>query len=211
MDSISNGVATVLEALQITTFQKVQYCDDAYIKIKKAAQDQAPFDLLITDLSFKADHRTQKYPSGEILVKALKQEHPNLKTIVYSVEDRPAKIRTVLTECKTEAYVCKGRNGLKDLTEAIHAVYNGQRYISPQLVNTYKQSPPSEIDDYDIELMKLLANGLSQEEMSIHFKNNDIKPSSISSIEKRIVKLRNHFNANNSIQLISIVKDLGII
>ncbi len=211
LGSISNGIVSILEALHIDNFHQVQYCDDAYLKIKKAIQTEQPFDLLITDLSFIADHRHQKYPSGEILIKALKQEHPSLKIIAYSVEDRPQKVRTVMLESKADAYVCKGRNGLKQLEEAIFKVYNNETYLSPQISNTLRKTPTTEIDDFDIEMMKLLANGLSQDEISLHFRSRNINPSSLSAIEKRIVKLRTNFSANNSIHLISIVKDLGLI
>lgn len=211
LGSISNGIISTLEALQIDNFHQVQYCDDAYLKIKKAIQSERPFDLLITDLSFIADHRQQKYPSGEILIKVLKQEHPALKIIAYSVEDRPQKVRTVMLESKADAYVCKGRNGLKQLEEAILKVHNNETYLSPQISNTLRKTSTPDIDDFDIELMKLLANGLSQDEISQHFKSRNNNPSSLSAIEKRIVKLRTNFSANNSIHLISIVKDLGLI
>ncbi len=211
LGSISNGIVSILEALHIDNFHQVQYCDDAYLKIKKATQIEQPFDLLITDLSFIADHRQQRYPSGEILIKALKQEHPALKIIAYSVEDRPQKVRTVMLESKADAYVCKGRNGLKQLEEAIFAVDSDQTYLSPQISNTLRQSATIEIDDFDIQMMKLLANGLSQDEISKHFKSRNINPSSLSAIEKRIIKLRSNFSAKNATQLISIAKDLGLI
>lgn len=211
LGSISNGIASILESFHIDNFQQVQYCDDAYLKIKKAIKNEQPFDLLITDLSFVADHRQQKYASGEILIKVLKQEYPALKIIAYSVEDRPQKVRTVMLENKADAYVCKGRNGLKQLEEAIFTVFDGQQYLSPQISNAMRKTVTTEIDDFDIEMMKLLANGLSQDEISSHFKSRSINPSSLSAIEKRIVKLRTSFSAKNATQLISIAKDLGLI
>ena len=33
-----------------------EYCDDAYLKFLRAMNDGDPFDLLISDLSFKEDH-----------------------------------------------------------------------------------------------------------------------------------------------------------
>ena len=68
-----------------------------------------------------------------------------------------------------------------------------------------------EIEDYDIKLIKFLSKGLSQDEISAHLKTNNISPSSLSSIEKRLNKLRIQFKANNAIHLVAIVKDLGLI
>jgi hypothetical protein len=59
---INKGVLTVIKGLNINNVQQVQYCDDANLKIKKAALENSPYDLLITDLSFVQDHRKQKYP-----------------------------------------------------------------------------------------------------------------------------------------------------
>jgi|TARA_R110000787_G_scaffold59922_3_gene135807 transcriptional regulator len=46
-------------------------------------------------------------------------------------------------------------------------------------------------------IIKLLSNGLSQEEISHQFKNNQTSPGSLSSIEKRLNKL-NRKKATNT-------------
>lgn len=211
LGSINQGVLTVLDSMSIKNVHQVQYCDDAYLRVKKAVFDKAPYDLLITDLSFIVDHREQKFNSGEELVIALKQEYPDLKVIVYSVEDRLQRVRFLINTHKTNAYVCKGRRGLIELGKAIHAVYQNEQYVSPQVEQALNPKANLEIDNFDIELVKLLSNGLSQDEISTHLKNNNISPSSLSSIEKRLNKLRIQFKANNAIHLVAIVKDLGLI
>lgn len=211
MDDIHKGVHTALCALNIPEIDQVQYCDDAYLKIKKAVLDSKPYQLLITDLSFKLDHREQRFSSGEDLVKALKQEYPDLKVIVYSVEDRLQKVRTLLNNCQVEGYVCKGRRGLVELSKAILAVYNNEIYLSPEVENALSSRSDLEISDYDLDIVKQLSNGLSQEEISELFKTKKTTPNSLSSIEKRLNKLRIQFKANNAIHLVSIVKDLGLI
>lgn len=211
LGSVNKGVLSTLERLKINSVGQVQYCDDAYLKIKSAVKNKNAYDLLITDLSFKADHRAQKYPSGEALVEVLKQEHPSLKIIVYSIEDRLQKVRKLFHMFDVDAYVCKGRNGLKELAKAINATYNNKRYLSPQVKQALDNKQDLEIDDYDIDLIKQLSQGLSQDEISARFKSKNISPSSLSSIEKRLNKLRIQFNAKNAIHLVTIAKDLGLI
>ena len=211
MEDINKGVHTSLCELGVKEIQQVQYCDDAYLKIKKAILDDAPFQLLISDLSFKSDHREQKFASGEDLIKKLKKEYPSLKIIVYSVEDRLQKVRTLMTDYNLDGYVCKSRRGLMELTKAIKSVLSNKLYLSPEVAQAFNANNNLEIDDFDIQLLKQLANGHSQEEISTHFKNNKISPSSLSSLEKRLNKLRIEFKANNAIHLVAIVKDLGLI
>ncbi|MEN3323699.1 response regulator [Mariniflexile soesokkakense] len=211
MDDIHKGVYTLLTDIGVLEVQQAQYSDDAYLKIRKAIFDEAPYQLLITDLSFKQDHREQRFKSGEALAKAIKQEYPNLKIIVYSVENRLQRVRTLINEYHVDAYVCKGRKGLLELSKAITSVYNNETYLSPEVANALSPKNELEIDNYDIEILKQLSNGLSQEEISQYFKANNIFPNSLSSIEKRLNKLRIQFKANNAIHLVALVKDLGLI
>lgn len=211
MDDINEGVRNTLSELHIENTDHVQYCDDAYLRIKKAVHDQKPFELLITDLSFKSDHREQRYPSGEDLIQILRMEQPDLKIIVYSVEDRLQKVRYLFDKFNINAYVCKGRRGLKELSKAIDMVYQNEKYLSPQIEQAMRPQADLEIDDFDIMLVKNLSNGLSQDEISGYFKTKKITPNSLSSIEKRLNRLKIQFKANNPAHLVSKVKDLGLI
>ncbi|XMO86752.1 response regulator [Algibacter sp. AS12] len=211
MDDIHRGIHNLLMELGCKEINQVQYCDDAYLRLKKASIDNAPYELLITDLSFKSDHRNQRFSNGDDLIKTLKQELPHIKVIVYSVEDRLQKVRMLLNEFGINAYVCKGRRGLSELSKAIHAVLKNDTYLSTEVKNALSPKNELEIDNYDIELVKQLSLGHSQEQISIYFKNNNLTPSSLSSLEKRLNKLRIQFRANNAIHLVAIVKDLGLI
>ena len=211
MEDINKGLHSLLTELGINDIQQVQYCDDAYLKIKRSQLDNDSFELLITDLSFKADYRSQIYPSGEALVEKIKSEFPKLKIIVYSVEDRLLPVRNLFNNHGINAYVCKSRLGLKNLTKAIYEVDKDTTFLSPEVANAFSTHNDLEIDDYDISLLNNLSKGLSQEEISALYKKQHISPASLSSIEKRLNKLRIQFNANNAIQLIAIVKDLGLI
>lgn len=209
--SINLGIYTVLEQLKIPTIDTVQYCDDAFLKLKKAHLDGNPFDLLISDLSFKQDHREQRFTSGPELITECKKLYPDLKIIVYTVEDRVQKVRNLVQNIGCDGYVCKGRRGLIELSRAIEVVYNGNTYIFSMLEHALRENQDLEIEDYDIKLIELLSLGMSQEQISNHFQENKISPASLSSIEKRINRLRIQFKARNVVHLVSISKDLGFI
>lgn len=211
MDDIHKGIFNTVAEFGIEHIEQVQYCDDAYIKFKKARLDKEPFDLLITDLSFKEDHREQSICNGEDLIKLIRAEDPSIKIITYSVEDRLQKVRSLLTNLKTNAYVCKGRSGLKELSNAIETIANDGTYLSPEVKNALSPQNDLEIETYDILLLEHLSKGLSQEDISQEFTKNGISPSSLSSIEKKISKLRIQFKANNAIHLVAMAKDLGLI
>lgn len=211
MDDINAGVLTALSELEIATIDQAQYCDDADLKARKARKDNVPYELLITDLSFKKDHRVQKLTSGEELLIKLKSDQPDLKVIVYSVEDKLQQVRRLFNNHKIDAYVCKGRKSLKELIKAIKIVSKGRKHLSPEVKMALSNKKDMEIDDYDIGLLKLLSKGLNQDEISEDLRGRSISPNSLSSIEKRLSKLKIYFKANNAVHLIANAKDLGLI
>jgi two-component system capsular synthesis response regulator RcsB len=206
------GAAQILIELNVEEVQYAKYCYEALLKIKKAAQDNQPYQLLISDLSFKADHNKNLLNSGEELIQAVRSLFPEIKIIVFSIEDRTHRIRMLFDELDINGYVLKGRNTMSDLKIAIKKAYNNQsENISAELLQQMQDKVTSEINNYDILLIKNLSMGISQESMEIVLKESGITPNSESSIEKNINKLKIYFKAKNTVHLIAIAKDLGII
>ena len=211
MDDINKGIASTLNELGVSDIHQVQYCDDAILKIKKAELDNQPFQLLITDLSFNIDHRSQKITSGDALAEVIKREYPYIRIIMYSIEDRAQKVREMIQQLGINAYVCKGRHGLKDLAKSVEQVFMNKVYLSDHISHALRPQQEFEVQEFDLILLEKLSRGKSQEEISTEFKHNNISPSSLSSIEKRLNKLKIEFKANNAIHLVAKVKDLGLI
>ena len=209
--SISKMLQDLLTELGVQVVDFAQYCDDAYLKLKSATLKQDCYDLLIADLSFKADHRTQVYKTGEELIAAVHKENPDLKIIVFSMEEKLQRVRTLIEQYGVKSYVCKGRNGVSELTQAIKSTANDEQYLSPQIACAFNENQNLEIEDYDIELMRHLSLGYSNKEISQQFEITKVGPSSLSSIEKRLNRLRIQFKANNATHLVAIVKDIGLI
>ncbi len=97
------------------------------------------------------------------------------------------------------------------LQSAINAAYKGDSYLSPQLSHLRKPDMLLELDTVDLEIIKLLSDGLSQNEIVDVFKKERKKASSISTIEKRIIKMRTSLQAKNTTHLVSIAKDMGLV
>lgn len=212
LDSINIAVSTTLDELNIVDKDYVKYCDDALLKIKKAIQEKNPYELLITDLSFKEDYRPNQLNSGEQLIAAVREIQPSIKIIVFSVEEKPVRIKSLFENLQINAFVLKGRESLPELKKAIKNVFiNDTKYIAPNLSYIFKDQTINEIDDYDIQLILQLSYGVSQDKMDIKFKDLGIEPNSKSTIEKRIGKLKDYFKATNTVHLIAIAKDLGLI
>jgi DNA-binding NarL/FixJ family response regulator len=212
LDSISITVGQVLEELSISEIHHAKYCDEAFLKVKKAIFDDAPYDLLISDLSFKMDHRDTQLTSGDELLAAVKKVQPDLKTIVFSIEDKSFRIKSLFNDLDINAFVSKGRNSIPELKKAIQSVFeNDTKILSPELSYALRDKSLIEIETYDILLLKSMCRGLTLDETALDFKNSGVIPNGSSSIEKRINKLKIFFKANNNVHLIAIAKDLGLV
>ena len=212
LDPINLSIVQTLNDMGVAEVQFSKYCDETFLKIKKAEADKAPFELLITDLSFKTDHRVEKLLNGEALIKAVRGFDPNLKIIVFSIEDKSFRIKSLFKDLAINAYVVKGRNSLAELSKAVKSVYlQKDAFVSGNMTPIFSDNALISIEGYDIELLQLLASGNTLEEIANAFKNIGLLPNSPSSVEKRISRLKVYFKANNNVHLIGIAKDLGLI
>jgi two-component system capsular synthesis response regulator RcsB len=212
LDTINFSVVQALKDLNVNEIHHAKYCDEAYLKIKRALHDKTPYDLLISDLSFKTDHRESKINSGDELIDAAKKAQADLKTIVFSIEDKSFKIKSLFNTLGINAYVCKGRNSIPELKKAIQRIYdNDDKTISFELSHALRDKSLFEIEAFDIALLKSLSKGLTIEDISLEFKDSGAFPSSYSSLEKRINKLKIYFKANNKVHLIALAKDFGLV
>ena len=212
LDAISLGIEQVLKDLHILDFQHSKYCDDAFLKIRAAIHKNEPYDLLISDLSFKTDHREVKIMNGDELVQKVRELQPDIKIITYSVEDKNYRIKSLFDKAEIDAFVLKGLNSIEELKKAIHITSTSdEKFISPEVASALQEKSNFEIDDLDIKILKHLSSGTAQDEIIQIFKDLGVKPNSKSAMEKRISKLKDFFKANNTVQLVFIAKDMGII
>lgn len=212
LDSINLAVQHVAAELAIPTIHHEKYCDEALLKVRKALLENEPYDLLISDLSFKDDGKNEKLQSGEDLITAIKQIQPNLKVVVYSVEDKSYRIKSLFDNQKINAFVLKGRDSIFQLKKAVQTLFDSDEiYINPELNHILQDKTGSAIDVVDVQIIKHLAIGIALDAMETVFKEKGIVPNSKSMIEKRVGKLKILFRANNNVHLIAIAKDLGIV
>ncbi|WP_262152673.1 response regulator [Chryseobacterium foetidum] len=210
-ETLNLSVQRTADELKISVVDYVHYCDDAVEKIKKSFRDNNPYDLLITDLYFDADHREQRLKDGREMVKEIREIHPSLKVIFFSSENKSGIIDSLFNNYKINGYVRKGRNDGKDLKNAVSEVFKGNNYLSLEARQDVKKFNSYEFSSFDVTLVSLLSQGILQKNIPTYLVNNNIKPNSLSSIEKRLNVLKEELGITNNEQLIAFCKDLGII
>ncbi|CEJ67769.1 transcriptional regulator RcsB [Chryseobacterium oranimense G311] len=210
-ESSSISVQKTLEDLNISYADYAYYCDDALAKVKKSIRENNLYDLLITDLSFDEDHHKQDIKDGKELILKIRELIPDLKVIVFSGEHKSGIIDSLFNEYQINGFVRKARNDSKELKKAIASVHINENYLSLDLKQEVKKLNNYEFTSFDITLVSLLSQGVLQKNIPTYLQNNNIKPNSLSSVEKRLNSLKENLNVASNEQLVAFCKDLGII
>lgn len=210
-ESSNISVRKALEDCGVVNNDYVFYCDDALLRIKQALKTDVPYDLLITDLSFEEDGTPQKIGNGTDLIKAVRDLQPGIKILVFSVDGKPAVVDYLFKELFINAFVRKARRDVTELKLSLEAVAKGRKYLSTGLRQSIKESNTYDFQEYDIILIKLISNGMLQKDIPQYLQENDISPSGLSSVEKRLNHIRESLNFTKNEQLIAFCKDVGVI
>jgi two-component system capsular synthesis response regulator RcsB len=210
-ESTSISVRKIILELGITNHIYTYYCDEALMHIKKNLDTDAPFDLLITDLSFVPDHREQHLKDGRELVQAVRELQPDLKILVFSAEHKAESIDALFRDLKINGYVRKARHDAQELKLAIEAISNDKTYVSHDLRLSIRKKNTHEFSKFDITIISLLSKGMLQKDIPDYLQQKDIKPSGLSSIEKRLNLMKESLGFTKNEQLVAYCKDFGLI
>lgn len=205
------SVQKTLHDLAIKDVQYVYYCDDALSRINKAVSDGAPFDLLITDLVFEDDNTPQQLSGGVDLVAAAIAAQSDLKIIVLSSEGRSRIIDSLFKSGSIHAYVRKARRDAQYIREALEAVSQHKIYLSPEVKDVILERNSHDFTTFDLHIITLLSDGVAQKKIPDYLEQRSIKPSSLSSVEKRLNHIRLALGFTKNEQLIAYCKDQDII
>jgi DNA-binding NarL/FixJ family response regulator len=210
-ETVNISLQKTLNDLGVADVDIVYYCDDALQKVEKNHQSSSSYDLIITDLYFESDHRPQRIAGGIALISEIRKIQPDLKILVFSAESKPAVIDMLFNTHEIDGYVRKARHDAKELRTAITQISHNQRYIPRKLTAAAGQKHSYQFTEYDITIISLLAEGVLQKNIPSYLRQNNIRPSGLSSVEKRLNHIRETLQLYKNEQLVIFCKDMGII
>ena len=210
-ESANISVQKTLESFGIVNADYVYYCDDAIVKIQKAIQAGISYDLLITDLHFEKDHRAVQIKDGEELIKLVRAIQPDLSILVFSAEGKSSLVAKFFSDGLIDGYVRKARGDAKELLKAISKINEYEIYKPPFLVDQIRHNKAHQFTHFDVIILSLMTEGKRQAEISEHLKKNNIQPSGLSSIEKRLNQIKEALDFSTNEQLIAHCVKMGII
>src|SRR5690606_28212354 len=105
----------------------------------------------------------------------------------------------------------KARHDADHLKEALQAVYNGKHYQPSDVKKAIRDKNAYEFTTVDIAIVSLLYQGELQKNIPDHLKRRNIKPSSLSSVEKRLNLMKETLGFTKNEQLAVYCKEKGLI
>ncbi|UEG51460.1 response regulator [Mucilaginibacter daejeonensis] len=209
MTSIS--LRKIIKDFSETDADYVYDCDDAYARIQIGLRNENPYDLLVTDLSFVDEGNSSTIKDGRELIQKTRALQPVIKVLIFSGEHKPEMIRPLFNELQINGYVCKGRQDSQELTDALKKVEEGRIYMPSQLSGSLKKGPVYQFTAYDLILITLLSKGVRQKEIPTYLEGMSVRPSSLSSVEKKLNVMREALGFTNNEQLVACCKDAGLL
>jgi DNA-binding NarL/FixJ family response regulator len=116
-----------------------------------------PVDVVLMDLRLPG-------MSGAEAILTIRGTQPNLRFLVLTTYEGDEDIHKAL-EAGAKAYLVKGMSH-EEVTNAIRKVHSGLRFIPESVAKKLAERPPrSELSSRELEVLKLIAKGLSNKEI----------------------------------------------
>lgn len=187
-------------------------CDDAF-QLIKTHQNNNPFHLLFTDLSFDNTTEETNLDGGEELIKAIKNNEFDIKIAVITGHTETNRVYNVISNLNPNAYLLKSKCDAKEIGFAIQKMLVNDYYYTHEIHQKIMRRNIIQIqmDDVAIQILKELPKHPKINNLEgLITKNNGI-PLKLRSIENKLSSLRIDLNANNNTDLVLKAKELGII
>ncbi|MDB5141127.1 MAG: DNA-binding response regulator [Mucilaginibacter sp.] len=209
--SVNSWLLQTLKKQGANYIRQAHYCDDALKLLEIAGKEGLPFELLVTDLSFREDRPGQKLAGGTDLIVAARKLQPDLKVLVFSAEEQPTVVSSLIERFGINGYVWKGPRDEDDLPAAIRQIARGKTFVSRELQQAIRSKNAHDFSDYDITIISELAQGTYQKNIPYVLAEQGHKAASLRSVEKRLGEIRDALGFTKNEQLIAYCKDHWII
>lgn len=188
----------LLEDKALNTHIVMAYdCKQAYHSIMKARHDDKPFDLAIIDYNLPPYHE-ENLLSGADLALLIKKNFENCKIIIITSHSKILIIYDLIRRINPQGLASKSDISTDNLIDIIKEVLNGKLYKSPQINACVEEIWTKDLifDDYNRKILRYLAKGYKIKDLE------EVIMLSKSAINKRIIKLKKTFNAEDEKELL---------
>ena len=187
-------------------------CDEAF-QLIKTHQNNNPFQLLFTDLSFDNSTKDNNLDGGEELIKAIRNNEIDIKIAVITGHTETNRVYNVISNLNPNAYLLKSKCDAIEIGFAVQKMLANDYYYTHEIHQKIMKRNIVQIqmDDVAVQILKELPNHPKISNLEGVITKSDGSVIKLRSIETKLGILRADLNANNNTDLILKAKELGII
>ena len=187
-------------------------CDEAF-QLIKTHQNNNPFQLLFTDLSFDNSTKDNNLDGGEELIKAIRNNEIDIKIAVITGHTETNRVYNVVSNLNPNAYLLKSKCDAIEIGFAVQKMLANDYYYTHEIHQKIMKRNIVQIqmDDVAVQILKELPNHPKISNLEGVITKSDGSVIKLRSIETKLGILRTDLNANNNTDLILKAKELGII
>lgn len=187
-------------------------CDEAF-QLIKTHQNNNPFQLLFTDLSFDNSTKDTNLDGGEELIKAIRNNEIDIKIAVITGHTETNRVYNVISNLNPNAYLLKSKCDAIEIGFAVQKMLANDYYYTHEIHQKIMKRNIVQIqmDDVAVQILKELPNHPKISNLEGVITKSDGFVIKLRSIETKLGILRADLNANNNTDLILKAKELGII
>lgn len=187
-------------------FTRAHNCEEAYGALLKAISSKKIFDIAIIDKGLPG-FEAQSILSGSDVAVLLREKMPNCKIIMVTAHTEVIIVYDMVKKIRPEGFFIKNDITPEKLREAINDIMKGNQYQSTMVKSCISEIWKKElmVEDYNREILLYLSKGFKTKELE-QFINL-----STSSIQKRIIRMKNAFDVTDDSSLVREAIHLGFI
>ncbi len=187
-------------------------CDAAF-QLIKSHQNNNPFHLLFTDLSFDNSTEETNLEGGEELIKAIKNNEFDIRIGVITGHTETNRVYNVISNLNPNAYLLKSKCDSKEIGFAVEKMLANDYYYTHEVHQKIMRRNIIQIqmDDIALQILKELPKHPKIANLEGIIKKGDGSVLKLRSIETKLGKLRADLNANNNTDLVLKAKELGVV
>ena len=187
-------------------------CDEAF-QLIKTHQNNNPFQILFTDLSFDNSTKDTNLDGGGELIKAIRNNEIDIKIVVITGHTETNRVYNVISNLNPNAYLLKSKCDAIEIGFAVQKMLANDYYYTHEIHQKIMKRNIVQIqmDDVAVQILKELPNHPKISNLEGVITKSDGSVIKLRSIETKLGILRADLNANNNTDLILKAKELGII
>ena len=209
---VIQGIVCSLKEIGDFDIVTTNNCDDAF-QLIKAHQNENPFHLLFTDLSFDNATEETNLDGGEELIKAIRNNDFDIKIAVITGHTETNRVYNVISNLNPNAYLLKSKCDVVELRFAIEKMQSNGYYYTHEIHQKIlkRNIVQIQMDDIAIQILKELPNHPKISNLEGIITKSDGSKIKLRSIETKLRNIRADLNAINNTDLVLKAKELGII